>query len=705
MVRSIRSLVGAVAIAVFGFARGAVAQEVTDTVIHLPPVDVRIVISDNPVYTPGAASILSREAIERLRPTTLHDALRLVPGIRTLDDDVLGLRSGIGIRGAPPRRSRKTLLLEDGSPINGSTYLDPSAHYTPPMERLERLEVLRGAGQLVHGPLNNYGVVNFRNLRPTATPETKVEIGGGETGIFNRHALHSRSIGPAGILLSYTGMNANGAFDVERHQFDDFFGSVSWDLGVNHGLTSTLTYFRERSDGYDESNLTPSQFETHPRGKAVLDQGREFNNISVDYLKADLSYDGFVLDRVRISSKLFLTELDRPRFQTRGVAPTDGGVMEGRDRLYRTAGVELRAEFPEFRLLGLRQAWQGGVRHEEHRFRDARPVGLPGEALRHGARGNVFAQRGVDGYTRDGRLVTYRAPGSAAYLQSALRGPGWTVTPGIRLESYRQTRTIDFWPGADDEGDREAQRNTLLLPGISFLYHDAQRVQVYAGVHRGFAPASARTEEFPLVPETGVNAQVGLRAEPAAGLALDVAVFHNRIRNTLIRDDVDVFGDALFINAADSRAFGVDLSTRVGTASRTGSAYDVFGELAYNLTDAAFTDPPLRGNRVPEIPRHVGSFTGGIQRMDRWHVSATLTHFGDFYADKENTANLRVDGGRVPRRTLLSGRMSFSPSDPLGLTVWLQGRNLTNRLYVSDVQDGLRPGAPRSVTAGVTFQF
>jgi len=35
----------------------------------------------------------------------------------------------------------------------------------------------------------------------------------------------------------------------------------------------------------------------------------------------------------------------------------------------------------------------------------------------------------------------------------------------------------------------------------------------------------------------------------------------------------------------------------------------------------------------------------------------------------------------------------------------MQGRNLTGRQYIADYTNGLRPGAPRAVIAGVTVRF
>ncbi|ABI58064.1 TonB-dependent receptor family protein [Alkalilimnicola ehrlichii MLHE-1] len=689
-------------------AGAALAEDETAGAVRaLQPLQVRALLLDEVADTPGAASVLTDLDFEALRPFTLHDAFDFVAGVRTIDDDALGLRSGIGVRGAPPRRSRKTLLLEDGSPISASNYLDPSAHYTPPMQRLERVEVLKGAGQLIHGPLNNHGIVNFRNKQATPTPETTVELAGGNQGTFKRHLMHRRTVDDVGVVLAYTGANSDGVFDTEEHQFDDFYASFDWDVNARHDLRTSILHFRERSDGYDESNLSPEDFAIDPRGKRRLGEGRKDNNISVNYWKWDLTHAFQASDRLSFSSKVFYSDLDRPRFRSRNPDdPRAERVMEGRDRRYEVFGGESRAAFTGMQTGAVTHTVEGGLRFEQHDFDDRRPVGRPGERLDEGNRGRLRAIAGEDGFTRDGRLITYKAEAYSGFLQNRMQAGDWTLTPGLRVESYRQEKSTRFRPGSDDEGVTESEWNTLYLPGISLLYQGLDQADLYAGVHRGYAPAPARSDEFPLVPEKGLNSQLGVRSRGLQGVSYDVAVFYNRIEDTLIRDDVDEFGDALFVNAVDSDVYGLDVELRVDSAPFTGSDYNFFGQVAWNYTEAEFTTGPLDGNRVPEIPRHAGSLTLGMDHLSGWEVSATVSHFGDFFSDIENTLEIAEDAGQVPSRTLLSARASYHTQvSGADATLWLQGRNLTDKLYISDVQDGLRPGAERTVIGGLTLRF
>ena len=114
----LKPIIRAVRFAVLASVPGIVMAQQTGEAVYLPALDVRSLVPTSVEGMPGAASVLTRDQIDVYKPYTLHDALDFVPGVRTIDDDVLGRRSGIGVRGAPPRRSRKVLLLEDGTPIN-----------------------------------------------------------------------------------------------------------------------------------------------------------------------------------------------------------------------------------------------------------------------------------------------------------------------------------------------------------------------------------------------------------------------------------------------------------------------------------------------------------------------------------------------------------------------------------------------------------
>jgi Fe(3+) dicitrate transport protein len=697
----------------------------------LTVIEIREIMPSRLANTPGAAARLGAEDLQAWRPYTLHDAMAFIPGVRTIDDDVLGRRSAIGVRGSPSRRSRKTLLLEDGTPINFSSYLDPSSHYTPPRERLESIDVLKGAGHVVHGPLNNHGIVNFRNKRATATPTTEVELAVGNLDTFKRHIMHRRTEGNLGLVFSYTGADAEGSFDLEDFSYDDFYASAEYALNANHELSASLTWFRERSR-YDESNLTPQEYAVAPRRKLGR-FAQEYNTFALNYGKLDLSHDWDMGNGLAMSTRFFATDADRPRFTVEPeeidvgalpeieledpeylFIPGVQGEMISRDRYYRSYGIESRMEK---RAGGHTLQW--GLRFERHLLDDQRSVGGWGEVLRESNRGALT------------RLEAYQASAVSLFVQDAIRSGDWLITPGLRIEDYTVNKvrhSITNDPGP--HGPREEDDNFLFLPSLSLLYTGlGEDTQVFANIARGYTPAFARTaEDFPLEPETGINSQVGIRSELAGGWSLESAVFYNRIKDTIVQLPFTSNDMNIYLNSADSRSWGMDLAARWETGIAGESAYRFYTQLAWNYTHAEFSEDyegiAIKGNRVPEVPRHAGSLTFGALAGNGFDASLSISHFGDFYTDPLNTRELTLADedrepvgpgdeleirepavlGRVPSHTLLAATLRYAPSGQ-NWSLWVQGRNLGNKLYISDLENGIRPGAERTIVAGLRLQF
>jgi hypothetical protein len=114
--------------------------------------------------------VIDRDRLESMNPLTAKEVLRLAPGVAVVEEDTLGLKLNISVRGLNPRRSSRTLLMEDGVPIQPAPYADPSAHYYPPLDRVARIEFRRGSGQIPYGPQSVGGMINFVTQPAPAGP-------------------------------------------------------------------------------------------------------------------------------------------------------------------------------------------------------------------------------------------------------------------------------------------------------------------------------------------------------------------------------------------------------------------------------------------------------------------------------------------------------------------------------------------------------
>ncbi|MBB3972743.1 TonB-dependent receptor family protein [Hansschlegelia beijingensis] len=700
--------------------RGARAAGASAEIGTVSPIDPRQMLPADLQDFPGSAERVTSQDLADQRPLTTQDALRNVPGAASVSDDGFGRHSGISLRGSPFRRSRKVLVMEDGVPINFSPYLDAGTHYTPPVERIEGIEVFKGP-LVNYGPLNNHGVINFRNLSPFGPKETVFSgaLGntkGADRSVNNMRHVHTRQSGEnVGVVLSYSGLNAGGSWDTEKLGYNDFYGALGI-RGENQDLTVSGGFFRQR-DHYDEDNFsgTLADFKKYKHNKkAAADAGHfpvscggcyDWNTYNADFYRGQISHNFYFDNKTTLSTRVYGNYHDRARFYVSDESnnPPSDFVMEGRDRLYRNYGADSRIEFADLPLFGgLTHTVQAGARYEEHFFDNQNRIGLTNERL-------DFDDRG----SRDGRQKL-TANSFAAFAQSAVQvTPTFTVVPGVRLERYK----IGF-RDLDDSANNGNSTYFQALPMLSFSWEFAPVTTLYGGYHRGLSPHIVRdvleTETGYIAPkkEVGDNFQIGVRSKAVRGFTFDAAYFHSDIRNYQFGEAFQSdFGDRVFSSLDKVRFDGFELSARVDSNAFTDSAWNVYGEGVYTFVHSKIVKGTeeggvnVAGNRVPESMRHTANLTLGVQHDSGFDASLSWTYRGAYYTDALNLPMnpLDVEEGKVDGVWLLSARASYKVTKEL--TAWVSGQNLTDKFYVSDRSDGAKPGIGRTVMAGMTLKF
>ena len=91
---------------------------------------------------------------------TMRQVMAKVPGIHVWESDPSGIQIGIAARGLSPNRSWEFNIRQNGYDISADPFGYPEAYYTPQLNSVQRVEVVRGAGSLQYGPQFG-GLVNF----------------------------------------------------------------------------------------------------------------------------------------------------------------------------------------------------------------------------------------------------------------------------------------------------------------------------------------------------------------------------------------------------------------------------------------------------------------------------------------------------------------------------------------------------------------
>ena len=153
----------------------------------------------------GSVVLIDREALELIQPLSTDDALRRVAGINTATEDETAIVANLGIRGLSASES-KSLILEDGVPVAPGLFIGNERYFNPRIQRIERIEVLKGSASLRYGPSTIGGVVNYQ----TKTPDDGVLLSG-RLGSFDTREASIEAGGRSASGDSFAGLVATRA--------------------------------------------------------------------------------------------------------------------------------------------------------------------------------------------------------------------------------------------------------------------------------------------------------------------------------------------------------------------------------------------------------------------------------------------------------------------------------------------------------------
>lgn len=682
-----------------------------------PRVDI-IGKKENLDRIPGSGYLVDKETLESSRVFTTNEALRKVPGINVRDEEGLGLRPSIGVRGLNPTRSTKVTLLEDGIPLAYAPYGDNASYYHPPVERFERIEVLKGAGQVLYGPQTIGAAINY------ITPEPPEQFSGqlGLSGGNNSYLAGKVQLGGGGYLLDYNYKQADGARENNFSQINDINLKKVFRIDERQGLTLRANYYNEDSQ-LTYSGATEAEFR---------DLGHRYNPFKNDFFNAsrfglsgthqyNFSSDMALLTNVYMSTfnrdwwrqssntldSQCGTAFTQARLNGQAVNVDACNSNQGRLRDYYNYGVEPR----------LRMNWAG--------------LGADNQ-LDFGVRAHFENQKrlqvnGTSPLAREGTVVEDQVRETSAYSAFAMNRFAYgdfAITPGVRYEYIDNTRRNNL------NGTSGSAALSQWIPSLGATYQAATKTTVFAGVHRGFAPP--RVEDLINVgtpvatytdvgPELSWNYELGVRSAAVKGLDMQAVVFRNDFQRLIAVGSIA--GGSTPLSSGEALMQGLELSGRFGglnglystlaltwlpTAEQTTAFTQVANGVPINGSAA--------GNRLPYAPKIQATASVGYAMPSGLDMNVEVVHVGEQYADFANiqdaststllTADQRRSGqfGLIESFTIFNATVNYR-MPRYRTTAFVAVKNLTDDVYIVDRTRGILPGMPRLIQAGLRYDF
>jgi Fe(3+) dicitrate transport protein len=672
-------------------------------------------IATDPAVIPGSVDIISRTDLKGERVFTTGEALRKAPGVQVRDEEGIGLRPNIGIRGLNPNRSSKVLLLEDGIPLGFAPYGDNASYYHPPIERFESIELVKGSGQIAYGPSTVGGVINYLTPDPPAKPTLGATLAMGNRGYGSVSLSAGGTWGPVGALVDIMRKESDGARQNTHSLLNDVNAKLTWSPSSSHSFTLRGSHYSEESM-LTYSGLRQAEYDANPRQNP-------FHNDSFDGARSGASLaHGWRLGReTTLTTTLYGSRFSRDWWRQSSNSsqrpndsadPNCGGLAnldttcgnEGRLRDYETWGVESRLRFTT-RLGSFRAETETGIRtHHEQQAR----IQMNGDTPR----------------ARTGRLVEDNVRENdavAMFVQTRFGNDRWGITPGVRLEQIAFRRTNRLASGG--AGVSGATELTKVIPGIGFSY-TANETTFFAGLHRGFAPP--RTEDIinnntggviDLDPELSWNSEFGIRTVVKPGLALSATAFRMDYENQIVPTSVAGGVGATLTNGGRTLHQGLEASARIDSAPLLGTSRNLYTRVAYTwIPEASYTgtrfsaisglgNVSVTGNRLPYAPEHL--LTAGVGYMLPRGIDLYFegVHVGSQFADDLNTITPTADGqrGLIDSHTIFNATINIDVPI-LSSTFFVTIKNALDETYIVDRSRGILPGSPRLIQAGFTFR-
>lgn len=691
-----KPLVAALALAVAGLScsPAALAQADSDDT-RLPTIEVVGSSRADVLRQPGAVALVTLEEIRLKQPRSTEELLRSVTGVSIKPEEESAIVANIGMRGLSAA-DYKTLILEDGVPVAPGLFVGNGRYYNPRVQRMEGIEVLKGAASLRYGPSTIGGVINYITKQPEDGVQLSLRTGSWNTREATVEVGGSAPSGEAVFGLIATRAESDGFMD-KGYAMNDIVAKAGMALGANQWLS--LKY----SDYKNDSNISY-------RGVFLNEylSGKDYNPAPDDWFLSgrrsiDLNHEWTISDSMTLNTLVYGSDTWRDywRFNSNNAASAAAGrwvytdAVNGNNRSFQRFGLDTRLQL-QHSLFGIQSEAEIGYRYMDESMDDQTV-----SATRSNPRTGPLA-----------RDVRDSAESSALYLQNRfLLTDSLALTAGLRGERYEQQRNDRRRTAA--QGNIAGSSNTEWLPGLGLTWNLHEELQLFASAYKAFSPALNgdaldALEDQQLDAERSVNVEIGLRGGNER-LRYEAAWFRMDFDNQIIPANSNSQFQRTNGGATWHQGLELGLEAELGAGfsatANTTWVPDAEFDGARFAANGSVTTPD--GNRLTYTPEWVANLglawtRGGLR------TGLNLHHTGEQYSDVLNSDAITesLNGfftGRIQSYTLLDLSLVYDLSERLSFSGSV--KNLTDKRYIASLRQGIYVGPERSLDAGVRYKF
>lgn len=210
------------------------------------------------VDTPADISVITKEEIADQNYASASDALRAIPGVNVLGSGAKG--SSMGQDKILLNGDERVLVLVDGRRMNLGSSGNSSADWLPPVNAIERIEVLKGGGSALYGTDAVGGVINVIMKKGSEIGNHVTVKAAGGSWNAEQYAISASGSTDSGLGLivsatkerrgEYKFKNANGKSQLLKNSgYDDTGVIVKLDQKVGEDNRIGVNFEHINADG------------------------------------------------------------------------------------------------------------------------------------------------------------------------------------------------------------------------------------------------------------------------------------------------------------------------------------------------------------------------------------------------------------------------------------------------------------------------
>jgi iron complex outermembrane receptor protein len=616
----------------------------------------------------ASVTVLSAEDLRAPGNLTLADALENVAGLQFRSYSGNAAQAVASMRGFSENSHGRVLVLIDGRRLNMVDMRAPNWLQIP-LERVERVEVVRGGSTALYGDNALGGVINVITRR--GAEELEVELSG-SGGSFAAHREGVSVRGALGDRLRYSLSGQYGATEGyrERSGYASAGGAAGLELDISDRLAGSLSFSYDRL-GYEMPGaLTEAQVAADP-----TQAGNPADETEEQYLNAGLTLAfqtpaGLLETDLVYGWKLFATDMT--------------SWLSFTDRTYHSAGLSPRFS-GEYRLGGMAGRFVAGA-----------DLGL--DLL-------SFESYSSADRTALSRAADINRVDLGVYVSDDLEvRQNLTASAGLRYEAARLAIRGSELVTLDED-----VLHQVLAASASLLFHVAEGHKAYIRYERvyrlpfadeqiSYQGLGADAFFSDLEPEKGHNVELGSDLALSSGLGAAASLY------------VLAMTDEIAWNGAASRNENLDKTLHYGgevaLSARLGPTLRLSG--SYSYTRAFYLDGPYEGKELVLVANHAASGEAGLELLPGLTAGAKVSYVGEMYKDWD-TGN---EGEPLAGYALCDLSLSFRHQTAGGSLELSAGvSNVFDLSYSTWAQygfgfgDSYYPAPGRSWTAGGSYRY